>query len=123
MKGEEEYDYTEEVEFEVLQSVSTFDGWIKREHRTVIQPIFFDFSRLYIFSPGECVDQSISKIDYMLSLLAMPFSFELKGVEFRFADTTLCLTNHPSSCSFEVYHSLVWDVHSIKMTCFTSYLA
>ena len=117
MKGEEEYDYTEEVDISSLQSSLSIAEWMNAEGRSVIQPIFFDFSRLYVLSPTEHIDQSISKIDYILSLLAMPFSFELKRVELLFGDNTLCLTDCPSNYSSEYNRYLLLDVHSIKMTC------
>ena len=117
LKGEEEYDYTEEIDNSLFRSVPSFDEWVKREGRTVIQPIFFDFSRLFILPPIECVDTSMLEIDYMLSLLAMPVSFELKRVELRFADKTICLTDCPSSDSSEANRCLLWDVRSVQMTC------
>lgn len=117
LKGEEEYDYTEEVDVSFLRSVPSFDEWVKREGRTAIQPIFFDFSRLFILPAIECIDPSMSEIDYMLSLLAMPYSFVLKRVELRFADKTICLTDSPSSDSSESDRCLLWDVRSVQMTC------
>lgn len=53
----------------------------------------------------------------MLSLLAMPVSFELKRVELRFADKTICLTDCPSIDSSEADRCLLWDVRSVQMTC------